>query len=142
MEILTTDTGMKITEKTIAIWNGPALYWDGDVVLMLTQTDPANGFFQTNLRFRRFIDDKVWNSEDQKEFFTLKGPKTPSLEKAMDVSRRTIKLFCVPEDINETVKIGKSMDQFLELLSQTPGFYVKTLTPEEAKEMGLNDEYH
>jgi len=100
--------GINIVKENMYIGLWSAMFDGGDYLAVAWKT--PTGPWEATYRFRYHVDEKVWHSEDEKHWYTIRA------EDGSDMSMRAIR-----DALHLVFKLGQEMRQF------TNGSYVECM---------------
>lgn len=106
---------------------------NGDWMAGLTQC--PDGSFMLTYRFRRYAGPEVWDSKDEKSWYTA---KCATLQPLMDTTRELIRAMKTIGGVGQTYEFlrgDKSTREFLEELSKQPFAHTKQVSKAEFEQM-------
>jgi hypothetical protein len=111
-----------LDEKTLALWNVP-LPDRSDWLAAVRELVPDEKY-QLDYRFRYYADDKVFESEDKKSWYTaqLSGTRHYVLESTRAIARRMASE--AGSKVSEYLNDG-DMKAFMEKIGNAPSIYMR-----------------
>lgn len=127
-----------LTERTVGIWY---VSMDGqDWMAHVAEEDET---FELTYRHRYYVDDKNFDSEDKKNWYSgsISKPETTE-DDIISVMDKMCKMMSDRQDgvPYRIIKGDKSLDEFVEEFTSMPFSHHKIISKEEAEEQGLINE--
>lgn len=124
------DSIFAVDDKTVGIWH--VEFGVGNWMLVARQED--NGSFSAVMRFRNYVDNKTFNSQDRKSTYSIKmGRNITKVSEAIDHVRETVALIIVSmkvlgknRDVSswELLRGARTGEELMEALEHMPGMHV------------------
>lgn len=123
----------------LAYWNVVYLDRSGEMFCMISRDDKKKEEERTwdiMLRFRRYVDDRVFDSEDQKTFYTAEVPvgKKSELQIMAAVAELVLNYPLGDRDTIKFVKVQRKGSDAVDVITKDPSFHIKRVTPENDPE--------
>lgn len=122
-------------ENAVGVWY---LQIDSSTDVMGAITEQGKDYFHFDYRFRYYADEKVWNSNDRKNWYHLELREKPK-EYLIDIVRHMFELL-ESEAVGKLYEILNNTDtaDFERRLKSAPFMHYKEPTEAEKTELGLD----